>query len=468
MNQALPQRGRRGYSATGGTPLRRSIGRWLLLSTLLVLVLSVATLAKGNLPPSSAGSRSSFSHSALASATGAASYDLVAADGGVFTYGGGAYYGSTGNIKLNAPIVGMASTPDGKGYWLVASDGGVFNFGDASFDGSAGGQPLHSPVVGVSSVAQQVQGVQPPPVTSTGSNPQGPLRISTPTLPSAFVGVNYSSVLTAVGGVSPYVWTVSAGSLPSGFTLNSSSGSISGTATASSSSTFTVSVTDTTGATASATFNLDVQISAGTLISDNWAGHGEEGTGFTQVSGSFIVPSVDVGATSSSVVSEWVGIDGMTNHSLLQIGVEELPDPLSPGTFLVQPWWEELPASQVNIPSMSVRAGDLVTADVYQLSGSTWEVSLVDQTNGQSFQRQVTYSGPQTSAEWIVEAPYSQAIGVVPLAPFSPPVLWSNVSATATEVSRDATVIMSSGSIVQATPTALSQGSFSVSYSGQL
>ncbi|MGC8466258.1 MAG: hypothetical protein ACP5O0_10100, partial [Acidimicrobiales bacterium] len=116
MNQAPSQRRRRGYSATDSTPLRRSIGRWLLLSTLLIVVVSVATLTKGNLPNTGNGPRSSFSHSALASATGAASYDLVAADGGVFTYGGGAYYGSTGNIKLNAPIVGMASTPDGKGY----------------------------------------------------------------------------------------------------------------------------------------------------------------------------------------------------------------------------------------------------------------------------------------------------------------------------------------------------------------
>ncbi len=50
--------------------------------------------------------------------------------------------GSTGNIKLNQPIVGMAATPDGRGYWMVASDGGIFNFGDAQFDGSAGGQGI--------------------------------------------------------------------------------------------------------------------------------------------------------------------------------------------------------------------------------------------------------------------------------------------------------------------------------------
>jgi hypothetical protein len=40
---------------------------------------------------------------------------------------------------LNAPIVGLAPTPDGGGYWLVAADGGVFTFGDAGFDGSGAG-----------------------------------------------------------------------------------------------------------------------------------------------------------------------------------------------------------------------------------------------------------------------------------------------------------------------------------------
>ena len=61
---------------------------------------------------------------------------LVAADGGTYTYGDAAFYGSTGSLKLNNYIVAIAATPDGKGYWLVASDGGVFAFGDAGFYGS--------------------------------------------------------------------------------------------------------------------------------------------------------------------------------------------------------------------------------------------------------------------------------------------------------------------------------------------
>ncbi len=33
----------------------------------------------------------------------------------------------------------MAPTPDGQGYWLVAADGGIFTYGDAQFAGSLGG-----------------------------------------------------------------------------------------------------------------------------------------------------------------------------------------------------------------------------------------------------------------------------------------------------------------------------------------
>jgi hypothetical protein len=72
----------------------------------------------------------------------------VASDGGIFTFGDAAYYGSTGGIHLNKPIVGIAATPDGLGYWLMASDGGIFTFGDAPFDQSSAGTSL-SPFVSI-------------------------------------------------------------------------------------------------------------------------------------------------------------------------------------------------------------------------------------------------------------------------------------------------------------------------------
>ncbi len=85
----------------------------------------------------------------VATPTSGAGYRLVAADGGVFSFGDAAFFGSMGGHPLNAPIVGMAATPDGKGYWAVAADGGVFSFGDASFFGSMGGHPLNQPIVGM-------------------------------------------------------------------------------------------------------------------------------------------------------------------------------------------------------------------------------------------------------------------------------------------------------------------------------
>jgi hypothetical protein len=77
-------------------------------------------------------------------------YWLVATDGGIFSFGDAGFHGSTGAIRLNRPIVAMAATPSGNGYWLVASDGGIFSFGDAGFYGSTGAIHLNQPIVGMS------------------------------------------------------------------------------------------------------------------------------------------------------------------------------------------------------------------------------------------------------------------------------------------------------------------------------
>jgi hypothetical protein len=88
---------------------------------------------------------------AMASTSSGNGYWFVASDGGIFNYGGASFFGSEGGKPLNAPIVGMAATPDGGGYWEVATDGGIFSFGDAAFFGSEGGKPLNKPIVGMAS-----------------------------------------------------------------------------------------------------------------------------------------------------------------------------------------------------------------------------------------------------------------------------------------------------------------------------
>jgi hypothetical protein len=74
-------------------------------------------------------------------------YWQVGSDGGIFSFGGAQFYGSTGSMHLNKPVVGMAASPSGNGYWLVASDGGVFAYGDAQFYGSTGSIALNKPII---------------------------------------------------------------------------------------------------------------------------------------------------------------------------------------------------------------------------------------------------------------------------------------------------------------------------------
>jgi hypothetical protein len=63
-------------------------------------------------------------------------YWLVGSDGGIFALGDALFHGSAGGLHLQAPIVGITSSPDGGGYLLVGSDGGVFSYGDTKFYGS--------------------------------------------------------------------------------------------------------------------------------------------------------------------------------------------------------------------------------------------------------------------------------------------------------------------------------------------
>ncbi len=71
-----------------------------------------------------------------------------------------------------------------------------------------------------------------------------PVVILTQSLPDGFVNQAFSTALTASGGLTPYKWSIISGALPTGLTLNTNTGSITGTPTTVGSSSLNVRVED--------------------------------------------------------------------------------------------------------------------------------------------------------------------------------------------------------------------------------
>ena len=155
-------------------------------------------------------------------------------------------------------------------------------------------------------------------------------------------------------------------------------------------------------------------------VSTNWSGYAVQSSNgsVSAVSGTWTVPKVTGSGTGYSAV--WVGIDGYNSSSVEQIGTEQDTD----GTDYV--WYEMYPAGSVTISSVTIKAGDTITASV-TYSGGVYALSIKDVTTGKSFSINETASENRSSAEWIVEAPSENS--VLPLANFGT-VTFTNASAT--------------------------------------
>jgi len=100
------------------------------------------------------------------------------------------------------------------------------------------------------------------------------LRITTSSLAVGQQGTAYSTTLTAMGGVAPYTWTLTSGSLPGGLTLNSLTGLIGGIPTALvNASSLAFEVADSTTPTAqtdTATFDIWIVSATGYSVLLSW------------------------------------------------------------------------------------------------------------------------------------------------------------------------------------------------------
>lgn len=109
----------------------------------------------------------------------------------------------------------------------------------------------------------------------------GGLSLSPATLSNGFVGTAYSQTVTASGGSGGYVYSISAGSLPSGLSINAGTGAITGTPNTGGPFTFTVFARDSDGNTGSHSYTVNI---GANILTVNPASlpNGSVGTAYTQ------------------------------------------------------------------------------------------------------------------------------------------------------------------------------------------
>lgn len=304
----------------------------------------------------------------------------------------------------------------------------------------------------------------PPPPAPT---PPQPFAITSSALPGGIVGAAYTATLAASDGSGRYSWSVTSGSLPAGVTL-AGDGTLSGTPTAAGQSSFSVQVTDGGGHTATGSFALTVMATpspAATVpssVSTNWSGYVLTGGPFTAVTGTFTVPTLS-SASQDGTTAEWVGIDGSSpsNPEIIQAGVTEKYTAAT-NDHVVFAWIELYPQLATLVP-LDVNGSDQVTVTIAQTSPGSWGVQLTDVTTGRTYSETDPYSGPATSAEWIVEAPTDATSGQVEnLGTFSPVTFGGlAVNPVAGDFSR---VVMEQNGVTVSTPSSLGANGFGVAY----
>jgi Peptidase A4 family len=161
-----------------------------------------------------------------------------------------------------------------------------------------------------------------------------------------------------------------------------------------------------------------------TIVTAYWSGYAATASApYSSASGTFQVPSVTVDglANSTEYASEWVGIGGYSDSTLIQLGSYEAVSPSGATGYYV--WYELYPAPTHYIPH-TVKPGDIITASLQCTAAcspgsvQTWQLTMTDATAGWSWTTSVSYQSSMASAEWILEAPWFSS-GEVPLANFA-------------------------------------------------
>jgi Putative Ig domain len=315
--------------AITGTPAQSSIGTASVTIKVTDSTTPSPQSAAANLSIKVSPARLAVTTTSLPAGAAGSPYQstTLQASGGVTPYTWALASGSSLPAGLNLSTAGVLSgTP-------AAGSGGPYSLTFVATDSSTPPQTAQAPLT----------------LTISG----GPaLTLTTTTLPNATVNTAYSATLTAAGGVTPYIFSLVAGSsLPTGLTL-SSAGVISGTPTKAGNTPFSFQVVDSSTPTPlSQTDNLSITVnsSAGPSCGNMSTGNGASLNGYVPFPASNLwntnIASSAVDPTSAAIITALTGsnlhpdfsnvVDG--NYGIPYVVVDSSVTPGSPVTMTTYP-----------------------------------------------------------------------------------------------------------------------------------
>lgn len=210
--------------------------------------------------------------------------------------------------------------------WAISGGlppGLTFNTGSGTISGTPTNTGTFTPTISVTDAAGAVSSK----ALAITVNPA--LDIATPTTGvgaplSGLVGTSYSFTFASNnGGIAPYTWSVTAGALPIGMTLNANTGIVSGSPTVIGSFSFVLQVQDNNGTKVTKTFTIDVSspvtITTASLLS--WTAN------------SSVAYSQALAATGGTVPYTWSVTSGALPNGLQIIAGVITGTPTTAGTY---------------------------------------------------------------------------------------------------------------------------------------
>ena len=365
-------------------------------------------ITSGSLPAGLSLSASSGAITGTPTATGTSSFTVTVTDSSSPAKTASANL----SIKVSATVPGAptalsavaGNTQVALSWTTPASNGGSAITGYDIYKGTSPGAESATPLVtGVPGTSDTVIGLtnrttyyftveavnavgNSAPSNEASATPAAPLSVTTTYLPGGTVGSSYSATIAATGGITPYTWKVTSGSLPAGLSLNASSGIIAGTPTATGTSSFNVTVTDSSSPAKTASATLSITVSAtvpgaptalGAVAGNNqvvvsWTAPASNGG--SAITGYDVYKGTSPGAESATPVATGVPgttytVSGLTNGTTYYFTVEAVN---VVGNSAPSNEASATPAPQLSVSTTSLPAGGV---------GSSYSATLVA-TNG--------------------------------------------------------------------------------------